>query len=567
MVFMPLTLKITTLSPVHIGNGDRLISGVDYLIHGDSLVVISLDRLLRWIGARPDHERLVSILTTALANPKKGGIEEFLRQINYQIDLATIAAYQIRSNGYRPPEVFSFIKTLTSHPILPGSSLKGAIRSALMRGKVHEDTSLQQRIDYTLSQEIKHFRSQPKNHEGRRRGPDTKSQEIEGFVFVKGEIKSNKRSNYDLNRLLQIRDSDPLDISHSLELQKVQLLSIRGHRLGRKEKNSNYGNNPITLYVEALRKNLTVELAATWQTYLLSETASELRSSNIEALFVYWVDYLRIASLNLLVQEQAFYRRYGQTDLANWYEARINEMANDSHAVILPLGWGGGYDAKTITDLLSKQTFKLVVETFRNTQGLGKPGRNPDAKWLGPLDSPKSRKVVVTQDNTLQPLGWVKVEIEYDAKAQEWFEQQQKRFSDKKPSLPALDDERVKYLPPLSGVESNIKKTTTSASIKPSHEQAPTPAPRPKTKEEKVIQHFSETPKVGDIFLGTYLDTDNGEALFEIPGLDVDTQAYAVVAQKDLPSFWHKSKPLKLRVVKVIQERTSYFKVLCEVVI
>ncbi|MGB9800264.1 MAG: type III-A CRISPR-associated RAMP protein Csm5 [Thermanaerothrix sp.] len=559
MVLMPLTLKITTLSPVHIGSGDRLISGVDYLIHGDSLVVISPDRLLRWIGARPDQERLVSILTTALANPKKGGIEEFLRQINYQIDLATIAAYKIKSNGYRPLEVFSFIKTLTSHPILPGSSLKGAIRSALLRGKVHEDTSLQRRIDSTLSREIEHFRSLIKNPEDRRKGPETKSEEIEGMVFV--------RDGINLNRLLQIRDSDPLDISRSLELHKVQLLSIREHHLGWKEKNSNYGNNPTTLYVEALRKNLTIELAATWQTYLLSETASELRSNNIEALFAYWVDYLRIASLNLLVQEQAFYSRYGQTDLANWYEARINEIANDSPAVILPLGWGGGYDAKTITDLLSEQTFRLVVESFRNTQGLGKPGRNPNAKWLGPLNSPKSRKVVVTQDNTLQPLGWVKVEIEYDAKAQEWFEQQQKRFSDKKPSLPALDDERVKYLPPLSGVESNIKKTTTSASIKPSHEQAPTPAPRPKTKEEKVIQHFSETPKVGDIFLGTYLDTDNGEALFEIPGLDVDTQAYAVVAQKDLPSFWHKSKPLKLRVVKVIQERTSYFKVLCEVVI
>lgn len=566
MILMPLTLKITTLSPVHIGSGDRLISGVDYLIHGNSLVVISLDKLLQWISARPDHERLVSILTTALANPKKGGIEEFLRQVNHQVDLAAIQAYRINSNGHHPPEILGFIKTLTSRPFLPGSSLKGAIRSALLRGKVHEDTDLQGRIDSTLSQEIEHFRSQTKNQEGRRRGPDTKSQEIEGFVFVKGGIKPNKRSNYDLNRLLQIRDSEPLDISRSLEVQRVQLLSIRGHRLGWKEKNSDYGNNPTTLYIEALKKNVTVKLTATWQTYLQSEAASELQSSTVEALFAYWMDYLRIASLNLLLQEQTFYRRYGQTDLADWYEARINEMVSDPTAVMLPLGWGGGYDAKTITDLLSEKTFGLVVETFRNTQGLGKPGRNPGAKWLGPLDSPKSRKVVVTPDDALQPLGWVKFEIELNDEAREWFERQQKRFPDKKPSLPSLDGERAKYSPPLSGVDSSAKKTTPSASTKPIHEQTPTPAPRSKTQEEKVIQHFSETPEAGDIFLGTYLDVDKGEALFEIPGLDVDAQAYAVVAQKDLPSFWHKSKPLKLRVVKVIQERASYFKVLCEVV-
>ncbi len=124
-----------------------------------------------------------------------------------------------------------------------------------------------------------------------------------------------------------------------------------------------------------------------------------------------------------------------------------------------------------------------------------------------------------------------------------------------------------KYSPPLSGVDGLVlRKRRLLLQAKPIHEQTPTPAPRSKTQEEKVIQHFSETPEAGDIFLGTYLDVDKGEALFEIPGLDVDAQAYAVVAQKDLPSFWHKSKPLKLRVVKVIQERASYFKVLCEVV-
>ena len=226
----------------------------------------------------------------------------------------------------------------------------------------------------------------------------------------------------------------------------------------------------------------------------------------------------------------------------------------DATSFILPLGWGTGYDAKTITDLLGEETYRLVVTAYQNTSGLGKPGRNKNAQWLGALDSPKSRKVVVHPDNTLEPLGWVEAKIvAVDQSDTDWLTTERTRFANKKPSFAKItvQDETTD----LSNTDQAIQKVQKKSD---SSQNQATKVP--------LIRSFSNLPKIGDRFEGVVFDVNSNEILLEIPGLDPDQTAYAVIARSGVPT-WLRTAPanrLTCRVTAIEKESESYWRIQCE---
>ncbi len=558
-LFHPFNLNLTVMAPVHIGSGERLSSMEFQIQHRDQqnyLSVFSLDALIRWIGSQPNAERLASLLTGMLENPKKGGLGKFIADNHipplavesYAIPLAEgVAAPEVR-------EVLTFIKTAGNRVYLPGSSLKGAFRSALLRGVLLQNKNLRDREENIVLEGI--------------RGNKTNSNAIESEVFVKSQIKQNKWSNYDLNRLMSIRDSTLFDPQEALRLYAVRILSVSDQqKLKWKEKPA--GNTPTTVMVEMLPPGFSVTLPVIWKGYLLSELASEIRQPEPEAVFVFWNSYLREASRNLLQQEVDFYRRHDRNDLKQWFEKRLSQLEKaNPNACFLPLGWGSGYDAKTVTDLFSENTFAQIVnasknrdgKAFRNVQGLGRPGNNPNEKWLGVADSPKSRKVIYKTDNEVQPIGWVAIHLEPASEdAKEWLETERERLRGYQlvVSNIARAPEKVQPDQPKRGEQPQKEKPAPSSSASKSPAQ-----PKPQT--VQLITHFEDVPKAGDVFEGSYVDEDAGEVLYEIPGLDFDTQAYAVVRRSEYPAFPKKLTLCRLTVKEVIQEVKNYYKVVCD---
>ncbi|MEM4204193.1 MAG: type III-A CRISPR-associated RAMP protein Csm5, partial [Candidatus Methanomethylicaceae archaeon] len=190
------TMLIRTITPVHIGSGDRLSAAVDFVRQNGNLVVIDHERLLQWVAHQPDAERLADQLTQAFADPARG-INEFLNSesVKLRLDIKAVQAYVLPYSG-RPRESFAFIKNSANQPYLPGSSLKGALRSAILRGAMLVITELQDFASRQVQEGSKEQR--------------TRSQHIEARLFAPGAQESRKIPNYDINRLLVVRDSHPL---------------------------------------------------------------------------------------------------------------------------------------------------------------------------------------------------------------------------------------------------------------------------------------------------------------------------------------------------------------------
>lgn len=536
----PYQLHMRTLSPLHIGSGKKL-GRIEFVLRNQQVLVIDDTKLFNWIAAQPNAERLSFELADAI---KRGELELFLKQ-NFSADLNQIAAYTIPARG-KPQEIFSFIRTESHQPYLPGSSIKGALRSAILRGRMLEDAELRNYAVQVIQQEASQNRPRTNS-----------SDDIQARVFIASDVSLGKWPNYDLNRLLAVRDSLA---AIELQVMRVQVLSI-DRKDGLSSKQKNLHDDPLELYIEAIPTGQVWQHQIVWQTQWLSLQARNLGFDRIEDTLVFLTEYCRAASQNLLEQEQDFYTRHHQRDLAAWFEnvlKRLNKL--DSNSLILPLGWGTGYDAKTITDLLDAKTYELVVNTYPYTYGLGKPkpGRNKYNRWLGALDSPKSRKVVVYPDDSLEPLGWVEAKIvAADPSASDWLSEARQRLASKKPAFPSL-------LPkaPARHEQSQVASPPPPAQ----KEQIRRDSPQKRPAKAPLVKSFRTVPKPGDRFEGVVFDVTADQILLEIPGLDADQTAYAVIPCANLPS-WQKVKSgsrLTCKVIAVEQESESYWQVECE---
>ena len=125
-------VKIKTLTAVHIGNGNLLKKNMDYVVYkdqdGDSRVgIINPRKVLSLIGV--DH-----LNDWLLAIDRNDDIQKFVARYHKK---AMIEDYQLRSlTNYAPEENLNTLKECLHNgvglPYIPGSSIKGAIRTAVL---------------------------------------------------------------------------------------------------------------------------------------------------------------------------------------------------------------------------------------------------------------------------------------------------------------------------------------------------------------------------------------------------------------------------------------------------
>ncbi|MDI6814652.1 MAG: type III-A CRISPR-associated RAMP protein Csm5 [Dehalococcoidales bacterium] len=130
--------ELTPLTPLHIGSGETL-DPYEYVIFDDKLYQFSPEQLLMKLSY-DEQERFVDLVENNLKE-----LQHFLQQRKelvtplcpYPIPV-TDAARQTYNEQLRNPRadltLYPFIKT-TRKPFIPGSSLKGAIRTAMLYNK------------------------------------------------------------------------------------------------------------------------------------------------------------------------------------------------------------------------------------------------------------------------------------------------------------------------------------------------------------------------------------------------------------------------------------------------
>ncbi|MGQ9629714.1 MAG: type III-A CRISPR-associated RAMP protein Csm5 [bacterium] len=209
-------MMVRTLSPIHIGSGEKA-DGVSFLVSSDRMPfkvhLLNFDIITKAFN-RAQMDKLVSWLE----NERSPNLFYFIKDIPGMDKklkggaIYSIPLYPIDLNDPRkrfPRDFDLFIKTLDYKPYIPGSEIKGAIRTAVLYSLVERDYG-------KLKGKISGIRSL----EDFKKADDWLQNE-----FLRGVEKDPK---YDILKFLSIADTDAKAPQESLFLCNFKIVGMRG---------------------------------------------------------------------------------------------------------------------------------------------------------------------------------------------------------------------------------------------------------------------------------------------------------------------------------------------------
>lgn len=360
-------VQVSTLTPLHIGTGVELLNQYDYAIyrghtwrinHNRLLEAQSIDdpRQLKLIAQSPPQQ----LLTDADYRPDN----PFFRYVLKGVPRATGEGAALREQ----------IKDVYDRPYLPGSSLKGALRTALA-------ASLWKQAGTWL--EIRQLG----------RSPKFAAQGYERELL-------GKDPNHDLLRALQVGDSLPLSAEQALMVVNARVIN-RGGKLA----------SPIEM--EAIRPDVTFELTIKVDTALFSNWAkiaglkfrAEQALLNLETL-------VNNRSLEQARREKAWFERIPNAGRVMSFYNQILRSQLQPGQMLVCLGWGTGWESKTFGAQIfaSPQEREALLRQFRMTRGRRNFGDPFPLSRRVAATFPKNDNGRVEEVPAL-PLGWVLLEI------------------------------------------------------------------------------------------------------------------------------------------------------------
>lgn len=367
-------LKITVFTPLHIGNGREMLKDYDYAVHDGRTWRINENALLEAQDVEDPKvaEMLARVKPSQLLKP-----QDFT-------DGSPYFRYVLKGTPKSSAEgavLREQIKNTFDRPYLPGTTVKGALRTAL-------GWHLWKKKG--LNPEISRLGGSPK----------FAASGYERDLF-------GRNPNNDLLRALQVADSAPLDTA-ALMLVNVRVLTQRGKP-----------GSPVE--VEAIRRDTVIETELKLDTVLFSQWAKarELYLSNGDTL-LNLSEIARQHSRHAIERELAWAK--GLTDgknVASNYQVMLNYPLA-SNAFFLQLGWGGGWEQKTFGSRLKQdEGFMRTILKARNQGGFD-VGRGHTIRTVQGF--PTSRRIAMAYPRNPQgqvageipalPLGWVLVEME-----------------------------------------------------------------------------------------------------------------------------------------------------------
>ena len=371
--------QLKTITPVHIGTGETL-SQIDGFYDNGRWHRIDIDAVL---AAIPESE--LNRLTIAM------GQRDF-QWGRYLPTNQPSASYLLPCpEDPRETEIREAIKDVFGRPMIPGSSIKGAIRTALLWGLIDDD-------DPEAQEAFKHSVNYLKEQLQRRPNQNWVGQGIERRVL-------GKDPNHDLMRAVQVSDTAPIPIE-ALEMGVAWTVTLnRDGELVQKRD----GGREFKTFVEQIRAEQTFDFSIKIDKSLFRQREkSELGYSDRQeqVLCEELAEVCNFVGKGLADEEAKFYDYYRLPELANFYESLANQIENLSDGVfILPIGWGTGYLAKTVTQLLTGDDEDLMMKLRRHYR----LGRSRSGGDYYDDEFPKTRRVLYDRQRPKSPLGWVQI--------------------------------------------------------------------------------------------------------------------------------------------------------------
>lgn len=389
---------ITTLTPLHIGSGERLREGFDFMAYDGALWVVNQGALLR---AMLEEAMKVRTADEARVAAEIAGMTLYQFMQNRwlrpeHIDLSRgIFAYRLpgsTSKKGQAGELFVHIKDVENRPYLPGSSLKGALRSAVLRAVAARD-------------------SRPPEYQ--RGNPKTAASRMERRHFAAPGSDPGKFPYFDLWRALRIADSAPRPTETLTLAQAIVYRRPSKTQAASKEK-----AETIPLDLEVIPAGVTFEALAWVDAWLFDDprAAGELGFRDEQKQ---WLTkrLRRIVNeetrLRLVEETQLFMKLDRQDpvvmDMLRALDRLADEFANlAGNEMILPVGKGSGWRCKTLgrvlQEKLTDEEFKRMVQDFNLGRG----------RWKRSEQIPYTRLLVSAGKQHNVPMGWVRIRVELE---------------------------------------------------------------------------------------------------------------------------------------------------------
>lgn len=366
--------NIQTLSPIHIGSGNKFNSS-------EFITLLAKDKkenkfhLIR----RINFDKYYS----SLSDEKKDEFLENITDLNFKLDdfdnkiKRDFRRYDSinQSSNKSPKEISEHIRTMDKL-FIPGSSIKGVIKTALLYDNIEE------RDINKIHQLVRNGRNN-KNYLNKKGWQD-----IENEIF--SSQKGGKSAQYNISKFLQVSDSTTLSLGTIHESIAIKAKSnpwegFEQHKIR---------NNPVSSYLETIpnKKLLGFKISTNYNDNIykslrLDNKSSMINISNIKkVLYNFSTDYIE--------HELDFYSKYGDSKLENFYE-KLNKI-NKKDEPLIKIGSGAGFLATTMGLKIKQYDSKLFEEIRRI------------AHRSYPYEYPKSRKIV---KKLHWPLGWAKLKI------------------------------------------------------------------------------------------------------------------------------------------------------------
>ena len=380
--------KLTALTPLLVGDGQRL-APIDYMVWRDQVNVLDQNRIFRLLAKGPRLDNYLTQIKRAekLDFASWGGFAQNYAGRRIPFEHPSSSGYwdKARAELLHIP-TFS---TGLSGPFLPGSALKGALRTGL----VH--TRLQASV-------LKDLAGRMQGDRPLRRPGET------------AELITAGNAAGDPMRLVQCGDSSPIPVS-AFRVYLLRTATLESKQQGRFElgwkqpgRGAVPGNRPedgSLAFAEMAQPGTTFEGEITERDYLRRpEIARATRmgeNASLQAVIKAANEY----SGDLLT----LHRRYmaasglGRVDesLAS-IESKVREFGDSGRGCVLNVGWGAGLLGKAAYLDTSNEDYRKILRAMPFYERAVRTG----------LPFPKTRRVVFLGNQPATLPGWVVLEVQ-----------------------------------------------------------------------------------------------------------------------------------------------------------
>lgn len=385
-------VKLKTLSPLHIGGKERIIYPSEYVILNGRCYVINEERLSKKLY---ELGKLNMFLDDLKQLGKRFKIEMFLKGKNLLREdfLEDVSSYSSECRVRVYPELRPFIRNAFSQAYIPGSSIKGVLRTSIMYVilKTLNDSVRRRVLDNFVRGRLEKYNSDLRGRRGytsfQERFKKWFAQPLDKDIFQKFTLKSSQRrydAHSDISRCLKVSDSVSIN-KDSLAVNEIKIYSAR----------SNESPKRWSIFAECVPPNRSFEFGLTVDQGILNDFVKMNRQTRFGMSFADLSDILsdplRAAqemSADLFQKEQEFFSQ--ELHLKSPMEFK-EEKPN------FRLGWGEGLLGTSMAMLLPVR----LRQDLRNTL----------FKDCGSTPAPKSRRVAMA-NGEIKTLGWCTVETE-----------------------------------------------------------------------------------------------------------------------------------------------------------